>query len=120
MATSDFSVADVADNVIDILASSGDNFLGGSDIDNIIKDWVVEEFKNESGVDLSNDLMSLSRIVDACEKAKIELSSSLSTEINLPYITVKDNTPIHLTKEGKYIVADNGGKNSLCLHTSMV
>lgn len=99
MATSDFSVADVADNVIDILASSGDNFLGGSDIDNLVKDWIVDEFKNDSGVDLSKDLMALSRIVDACEKAKIELSSSLSTEINLPYITVKDNTPIHLTKE---------------------
>ncbi len=94
--TTDFSVADISDNVVEILASYGDVYLGGSDIDKIVADYLVDEFKSMNGIDLRNDAMAMSRIVEAAEKAKIELSNSGSTEINLPYITAKDGTPIHL------------------------
>ena len=94
--TLDFSVADVSDNVVEILASYGDVYLGGSDIDKLLADYVVKEYKQQSSVDLSNDTMALSRVYEAVEKAKIELSNSSISEINLPYITVKDNMPQHL------------------------
>lgn len=94
--TTDFSVADISDNVVEILASYGDVYLGGSDIDKIVADYLADEFKSMNGIDLRNDAMAMSRIVEAAEKAKIELSNSGSTEINLPYITAKDGTPIHL------------------------
>ena len=96
--TTDFSVCDISDGVVEVLASKGDVFLGGSDFDNAIAEWLISEFKNENGIDLHNDKQALSRIIEAAEKAKIELSTSASSEINLPYITVKDSTPIHLTK----------------------
>ena len=94
--TTDFSVADVSDNVVEILSSYGDVYLGGSDIDKVVSDYFVTNFKNSNGIDLITDSMAMSRVIEAAEKAKIELSNSGSTEINLPYITVKDNQPIHL------------------------
>ena len=94
--TTDFSVADVSDNVVEILSSYGDVYLGGSDIDKIVSDYFVTNFKNSNGIDITTDSMAMSRVIEAAEKAKIELSNSGSTEINLPYITVKDNQPVHL------------------------
>lgn len=93
----DFSVADVSDNVVEILASYGDVYLGGSDIDKLVADYVVNTYKEESGIDLTSDSMAMSRIYESVEKAKIELSNSSSSELNLPYICVKDNVPQHLT-----------------------
>lgn len=94
--TTDFSVADISDNVIEILASYGDVYLGGTDIDKMVSDYLVKQFKEDNGIDLSDDTMAMSRIVEASEKAKIELSNSASTDINLPYITAKNGTPIHM------------------------
>lgn len=96
--TTDFSVCDISDGVVEVLASKGDVFLGGSDFDNAIAEWLISEFKNENGIDLHNDKQAFSRVIEAAEKAKIELSISTSTEINLPYITIKNNTPVHLVK----------------------
>ena len=84
--------------MFEVLASDGDTHLGGSDIDERIMNWLVDEFKSDEGVDLSKDPMAMQRIKEASEKAKIELSSSSSTEINLPYITVVDGSPKHLVK----------------------
>lgn len=95
-ATLDNSVADISDEVVEILATNGDVYCGGSDIDKAVADYLVETFKNTEGVDLSNDAMAYARIYEAAEKAKCELSSSVSTEISLPYITVKDGTPTHM------------------------
>ena len=95
--TCDFSVADVSDNVVEILASYGDVYLGGSDIDKLVADYVVKQYKEESSIDLTNDSMAMSRVYEAVEKAKIELSNVTTTELNLPYICVKDNVPQHLT-----------------------
>lgn len=94
--TTDFSVADISEGVVEILASKGDVFLGGSDWDNAITDYLIDNFKNEYGIDLTKDTQAYSRIIEAAEKAKIELSTIPSTEINLPYITVKDNKPLHM------------------------
>lgn len=94
--TLDFSVADVSDNVIEILSSYGDVYCGGSDIDKIIAEYIVDEFNSEHGVELKNDALAMSRIYEAAEKAKIELSSSSATDISLPYITAKEGTPLHL------------------------
>ena len=98
MGTTDFSLCELSDGMVEVLSSKGDVFLGGSDFDNAITNWVVENFKNEHGIDLTKDNQAMSRIIEASEKAKIELSTSISSEINLPYICVKDNTPIHLTQ----------------------
>ena len=95
-ATLDFSIADISDGVVEIKASNGDVYCGGSDLDKIVSDYVVADFKEKEGVDLSNDPMAMQRILEAVEKAKIELSNSTSTEINLPYITAVDNNPKHL------------------------
>jgi len=95
-ATSDLSIADISDNIVEIKATNGDVYLGGSDIDKKIAEYVISEFKKENGIDLSGDAQAMSRIIEASEKAKIELSSSSMTEINLPYITSKDNAPLHL------------------------
>lgn len=94
--TLDFSVADVSDNVVEILASYGDVYLGGSDIDKLMADYVVNNYKEKSGIDLTDDSMAMSRVYEAVEKAKIELSNVSTAEINLPYIIVKDNMPQHL------------------------
>ena len=96
--TYDVSLLNVSSGVFETLTTSGSTHLGGSDFDNVIVNWIVDEFKHDENVDLKNDLMAMQRIVDAAEKAKIELSSSTSTEINLPYITAVDGTPKHLVK----------------------
>ena len=95
-ATLDNSVADISDSVVEILATNGDVYCGGSDIDKALADHLVERFKNENGVDISKDTMAYARVYEAAEKAKCELSSSESTEVNLPYISVKDGSPIHM------------------------
>ena len=96
--TLDNSIAELSEGMVEILASNGDVYLGGADVDKVVAEWVLSEFKNESSIDLTNDSQAMSRVLEAVEKAKIELSSSPTTEINLPYITLKDNTPIHLIK----------------------
>ena len=97
-ATTDFSIADISDSVVEILATNGDVYCGGSDIDKAIADYIINKFKSENGVDLSTDAQSYARVYEAAEKAKCELSSTTSTEISLPYITIKDGKPIHLTE----------------------
>ncbi|MEC7694671.1 MAG: molecular chaperone DnaK [Candidatus Thermoplasmatota archaeon] len=81
---------------IEVKATSGDNRLGGDDFDQMIIDWIVSEFKKSTGIDLENDLQAISRIREAAEKAKIELSGTMNTQINLPFITMKDGQPEHL------------------------
>lgn len=83
-------------NVLEILASNGDTWCGGADLDNALTKYIVDEYKKETGIDLSKDTMAMQRVVEAAEKAKIELSSSTQTEINLPYVTVLDGVPQHL------------------------
>ncbi len=96
--TFDISILEIGDGVFEVKSTNGDTFLGGDDFDRVIIDWVVSEFKKEHGVDLSKDKQALQRIRDAAEKAKIELSSSLETEINQPFITQgPENQPLHLT-----------------------
>ena len=97
-ATTDFSIADIAESVAEILATNGDVDCGGSDIDKAVADYIVNKFKAENDIDLSTDAQAYARIYEASEKAKCELSSSASTEISLPYITIKDGTPIHLNE----------------------
>ena len=94
--TLDFSVSDICDGVVEILASNGDVYCGGSDLDKLVADYVVSEFKKTDGVDLSKDSMAMQRVYDAAEKAKMELSNTMNTEINLPYITAVDGAPKHL------------------------
>jgi molecular chaperone DnaK len=96
--THDVSVLELGGGVFEVLATDGDTHLGGDDFDNVIVDWLVQEFKNENNFDLSNDSMGLQRLREASEKAKIELSSSPSTDINLPYITSIEGSPKHLVK----------------------
>ncbi len=97
--TFDISILELGDGVFEVKATNGDTFLGGDDFDQRIIDWLVSEFKKEHGVDLTTDLQAMQRIKEAAEKAKIELSSVPETEINLPFITQKDNQPLHLTKK---------------------
>ncbi|ALG14300.1 molecular chaperone DnaK [Kibdelosporangium phytohabitans] len=95
--TFDVSLLEIGDGVVEVRATSGDNHLGGDDWDQRIVDWLVEKFKQSSGIDLTKDKMALQRIREAAEKAKIELSSSTSANINLPYITVdSDKNPLFL------------------------
>ena len=96
--TLDFSVADISDKVVEILASYGDVYCGGSDLDKLVADWIVKEFKAETGVDVSKDPLAMSRVIEAAEKAKVELSNTTTTEISLPYLTAVDNQPVHLNK----------------------
>lgn len=98
MGTHDVSILEFGGGVFEVLSSDGDTHLGGSDIDERIMNWLVDEFKSDEGVDLSKDAMAMQRIKESAEKAKIELSSASSTDINLPYITVVDGTPKHLVK----------------------
>ena len=93
--TFDVSIIEIGDGVIEVLATAGDNRLGGDDFDQKISDYIINEFKNQEGVDLSNDKMALQRIKEAAEKAKKELSSATSTEINLPYLTATADGPKH-------------------------
>jgi molecular chaperone DnaK len=94
--TFDISVLEIGDGVFEVLATNGDTHLGGDDFDNKIIHWMLEEFKKESGIDLSKDKMALQRLRDAAEKAKIELSGTPSTEINQPFITMDASGPKHL------------------------
>jgi molecular chaperone DnaK len=93
------SVLEIGDGVFEVKSTDGDTHLGGDDFDNEIITWMVEEFKSENGMDLSKDAMALQRLKEAAEKAKIELSSSTTTDINLPYITSRDNQPLHFVKQ---------------------
>lgn len=95
--TFDISILELGDGVFEVKATNGDTHLGGDDFDSAIIDWIAEEFKKEHGVDLRKDQQALQRLRDAAEKAKIELSSASETEINQPYITQKEGTPLHLT-----------------------
>ncbi|KQP78314.1 Fe-S protein assembly chaperone HscA [Aeromicrobium sp. Leaf289] len=94
--TFDVSLLEIGDGVIEVKATSGDNNLGGDDWDNAVVDWIVSTFKSKTGIDLTKDKMAMPRIREAAERAKIELSSSSSTSINLPYITVQDGSPVFL------------------------
>ena len=94
--TFDVSILEIGDNVIEVKSTNGDTSLGGDDFDRQIIDYLIDEFKKENGVDLGNDKMALQRLREGAEKAKIELSSSLETEINLPFITADQNGPKHL------------------------
>lgn len=96
--TLDFSVADISDKVVEILSSYGDVYCGGSDLDKLVVDWIISEFKSEKGIDLSKDTLAMPRVVEAAEKAKVELSNVTTTEINLPYITAVDGQPVHFIK----------------------
>jgi molecular chaperone DnaK len=95
--TFDISILDVGDNVVEVKATAGDTHLGGDDLDQRIIDWLVAEFKKDQGIDLSKDKMAMQRLKEAAEKAKIELSSTLETEINLPFITADASGPKHLS-----------------------
>lgn len=94
--TFDISILEVGDNVVQVISTNGDTHLGGDDVDNLIIDWMVAEFKKAQGIDLSKDKMALQRLKEAGEKAKIELSSTQETVINLPFITVGPGGPVHL------------------------
>ncbi|MDR2790680.1 MAG: molecular chaperone DnaK [Campylobacteraceae bacterium] len=97
--TFDVTVLETGDNVVEVLATGGNAFLGGDDFDNRLIDWLVGEFKNENGIDLKNDVMALQRLKEAAENAKKELSSANETEINLPFITADATGPKHLVKK---------------------
>ena len=97
--TFDISVLELGDGVFEVKSTNGDTHLGGDDFDKVIMDWLAEEFRKEENVDLRKDPMALQRLKEASEKAKIELSSSSESEINLPYITAVDGVPKHLVKK---------------------
>ncbi|MBO9619553.1 MAG: molecular chaperone DnaK [Niabella sp.] len=97
--TFDISVLELGDGVFEVKSTNGDTHLGGDDFDKVIMDWLAEEFKNDEAIDLRKDPMALQRLKEAAEKAKIELSSSTETEINLPYVTAVDGVPKHLVKK---------------------
>jgi molecular chaperone DnaK len=94
--TFDISILEVGDNVVQVISTNGDTHLGGDDVDNLIIDWLAAEFKKGQGIDLTKDKMALQRLKEAAEKAKIELSSTQETAINLPFITVGPGGPVHL------------------------
>ncbi len=96
--THDVSVLELGDGVFEVKSTDGDTHLGGDDFDHVLIEWLAEEFKNENGMDLHRDPMALQRLKEAAEKAKIELSSTTSTEINLPYITADASGPKHLVR----------------------
>ncbi len=97
--TFDISILELGDGVFEVKSTNGDTHLGGDDFDKVIMDWLADEFKKDEAVDLHKDPMSWQRLKEAAEKAKIELSSSSETEINLPYITAVDGVPKHLVKK---------------------
>jgi len=94
--TFDISILEVGEGVVEVKSTNGDTHLGGDDIDQRVQDWIVAEFKKESGIDLSKDKMAIQRLKEAAEKAKIELSTTMETEINLPFITADASGPKHL------------------------
>ncbi|MEO6583196.1 MAG: molecular chaperone DnaK [Ferruginibacter sp.] len=97
--TFDVSVLELGDGVFEVKSTNGDTHLGGDDFDKVIMDWLANEFKSDEGIDLRKDPMALQRLKEASEKAKVELSSSTETEINLPYVTAVDGVPKHLVKK---------------------
>lgn len=97
--TFDISILEIGDGVFEVKSTNGDTHLGGDDFDQRVMEWLMTEFKNETGIDLHKDKMALQRLKEASEKAKIELSLSMETEINLPYITADQNGPKHLNKK---------------------
>ena len=97
--TFDISILELGDGVFEVKSTNGDTHLGGDDFDKVIMDWLAEEFKREENVDLRKDPMALQRLKEASEKAKVELSSSSETEINLPYVTAIEGVPKHLVKK---------------------
>ncbi|MCF7923695.1 MAG: molecular chaperone DnaK [Candidatus Izimaplasma sp.] len=97
--TFDVSILELSDGTFEVISTSGDNRLGGDDFDRRVVDWLVKEFKKEQGVDLSKDKMAFQRLRDASEKAKKELSSTTSTSISLPFISMNSDGPVHLEKE---------------------
>ena len=97
--TFDVSILEVGDSVVEVKSTAGDTHLGGDDVDQVLIDWLISEFKKDTGVDLANDKMVLQRLKDAAEKAKIELSSSPRTNINLPFLTADATGPKHLDKD---------------------
>src|ERR1700759_1240156 len=97
--TFDISILELGDGVFEVKSTNGDTHLGGDDFDKVIMDWLADEFKKDENVDLRKDPMALQRLKEAAEKAKVELSSSSETEINLPYITAVDGVPKHLVKK---------------------
>ena len=94
--TFDVSILELGDGVFEVLATNGNTRLGGDDFDNVIMNWIVDEFKKNEGIDLANDKMAMQRIKEAAEKAKIELSGMTNVNINLPFITVGANGPVHI------------------------
>jgi molecular chaperone DnaK len=94
--TFDISILEVGDNVVEVKSTNGDTHLGGDDIDERVMDWIVQEFKKDQGIDLSKDKMALQRLKETAERAKIELSTTMETEINLPFITADQSGPRHL------------------------
>jgi len=94
--TFDISILEVGEGVVEVKATNGDTHLGGDDIDQRVQDWIVAEFKKESGIDLTRDKMAIQRLKEAAEKAKIELSTTMETEVNLPFITADASGPKHL------------------------
>ncbi|HEV2705828.1 MAG TPA: Hsp70 family protein, partial [Pyrinomonadaceae bacterium] len=94
--TFDISILEVGEGVVEVKSTNGDTHLGGDDIDERLIEWIIEEFKRDQGIDLSGDKMALQRLKEAAEKAKIELSSTMETEINLPFITADQSGPKHL------------------------
>lgn len=95
--TFDVSILELGDGVFEVKSTNGDTFLGGEDFDQLIIDWIADEFKKDQGIDLRGDKMALQRLKEAAEKAKCELSSSVETDINLPFITADASGPKHLT-----------------------
>ncbi|MBP7860531.1 molecular chaperone DnaK [bacterium] len=94
--TFDVSILEITDGVFEVKSTSGNNRLGGDDFDQCIINWLIAEFKTQSGIDLSNDLMAIQRIKEVAEKTKIELSSAMVSEIHIPFLTANDNGPLHL------------------------
>ena len=94
--TFDISILEVGEGVVEVKSTNGDTHLGGDDIDQTIQDWIVAEFRKDSGIDLSGDKMAIQRLKEAAEKAKVELSTTIETEINLPFITADQSGPNHL------------------------
>ena len=94
--TFDISVLEVGEGVVEVKSTNGDTHLGGDDVDEVLVGWIIDEFKKDQGIDLHNDKMALQRLKEAAEKAKVELSTAMETEINLPFITADASGPKHL------------------------
>ena len=112
--TFDVSVLEIQKGVFEVKSTNGNTFLGGEDFDNALLNYLVGEFKKEQGIDLAKDAMALQRVREAAEKAKVELSSSLQTDINLPYLTMDATGPKHMNlkvnKQGSFHIT--GSPNS--------